>query len=339
MIGMDKLISNQIRKKNLIVVFEKHYNKVNPLWSNHQLQWINGVFGAYKDHDKYLIVLYLIKKTFDYYSNNLVLQSYTEYFENNSIEIDEFNVMEVSKALNIPKESARRKINELDKLGVIKRTNNRIFIDKFAFLFVKPELSITRISRFLSNLSDILYNEKILKNETNTIEIKNFIEKYFSIVWKIYYELQIPMMLGWKKIFKDIETFHIWAVCVVNQTLNSQRDKDSEIKKKEYLGKYFFNTSELQNGINAMSISDISGIPRATVIRKLNILVKKNYLNIDNKKHYTLASTHQKLLVSRQMSNFSNLATFVQRVFNLFLIDKKSKKENIPMVVSKKYLY
>ena len=339
MIGMDKLISNQIRKKNLIVVFEKHYNKVNPLWSNHQLQWINGVFGAYKDHDKYLIVLYLIKKTFDYYSNNLVLQSYTEYFENNSIEIDEFNVMEVSKALNIPKESARRKINELDKLGVIKRTNNRIFIDKFAFLFVKPELSITRISRFLSNLSDILYNEKILKNETNTIEIKNFIEKYFSIVWKIYYELQIPMMLGWKKIFKDIETFHIWAVCVVNQTLNSQRDRDSEIKKKEYLGKYFFNTSELQNGINAMSISDISGIPRATVIRKLNILVKKNYLNIDNKKHYTLASTHQKLLVSRQMSNFSNLATFVQRVFNLFLIDKKSKKKNIPMVVSKKYLY
>ena len=339
MIGMDKLISNQIRKKNLIVVFEKHYHKVSPLWSNHQLQWINGVFGAYKDHDKYLIVLYLIKKTFDYYSNNLVLQSYTEYFENNSIEIDEFNVMEVSKALNIPKESARRKINELDKLGVIKRTNNRIFIDKFAFLFVKPELSITRISRFLSNLSDILYNEKILENETNTIEIKNFIEKYFSIVWKIYYELQIPMMLGWKKIFKDIETFHIWAVCVVNQTLNSQRDRDSEIKKKEYIGKYFFNNSEPQNGINAMSISDISGIPRATVIRKLNILVKKNYLNIDNKKHYTLASTHEKLLVSRQISNFSNLATFVQRVFNLFLIDKKSKKETIPMLVSKKYLY
>ena len=339
MIGMDKLISNQIRKKNLIVVFEKHYHKVSPLWSNHQLQWINGVFGAYKDHDKYLIVLYLIKKTFDYYSNNLVLQSYTEYFENNSIEIDEFNVMEVSKALNIPKESARRKINELDKLGVIKRTNNRIFIDKFAFLFVKPELSITRISRFLSNLSDILYNEKILENETNTIEIKNFIEKYFSIVWKIYYELQIPMMLSWKKIFKDIETFHIWAVCVVNQTLNSQRDRDSEIKKKEYIGKNFFNNSEPQNGINAMSISDISGIPRATVIRKLNILVKKNYLNIDNKKHYTLASTHEKLLVSRQISNFSNLATFVQRVFNLFLIDKKSKKETIPMLVSKKYLY
>ena len=34
-----------------------------------------------------------------------------------------------------------------------------------------------------------------------------------------------------------------------------------------------------------MSISDISGIPRATVIRKLKKLLKKNFLVIDDKKH------------------------------------------------------
>ena len=40
-------------------------------------------------------------------------------------------------------------------------------------------------------------------------------------------------------------------------------------------------------GVNAMSISDITGIPRATVIRKLNRLLKENFLKIDSKKHYS----------------------------------------------------
>ena len=38
-------------------------------------------------------------------------------------------------------------------------------------------------------------------------------------------------------------------------------------------------------GVNAMSISDITGIPRATVVRKLKVLVKNNILSIDDKKH------------------------------------------------------
>ena len=36
-----------------------------------------------------------------------------------------------------------------------------------------------------------------------------------------------------------------------------------------------------------MSISEITGIPRATVIRKLNNLTKKRFLQIDEKKHYS----------------------------------------------------
>jgi len=337
---MDTLISSQIRKKNLMVIFEKNYHVISPLWSSHQLEWINGVYGAYKDHDKYMIVLYLIKKTFDFYAKNLVKETFVQFFEKEYIEIETFNVMEVSIALNIPKESARRKIIELEKSGAIKRIAKRIIVDKTVFPFIKPEKSIIRISRFLSTISTILYNEKVLKDEFDSTQVKNFIENNFSLIWKLYYEVQIPTILNWKKIFKNIESFHIWGVCVVNQKLNSQRENNNKMNKKKYMKKYFFNHLDIDGGINAMSISDISGIPRATVIRKLNILVKKDYLNINNKKHYSIAKTHQKELVLRQKSNFSNLSEFTSRIFNLMAVEQKLlKQENEKLSVGvRKYL-
>jgi len=38
-----------------------------------------------------------------------------------------------------------------------------------------------------------------------------------------------------------------------------------------------------QIGINAMSISEITGIPRPTVVRKLRYLIKNNFLHINEK--------------------------------------------------------
>ena len=327
---MDRLISSQIRKEELMAIFEKNYSRVGPLWSNHQLEWINGIYQAYKNHDKYLITIYLIKKNFNSLSKNFIIQTYAEYFERDSIELDVFNVMEVSKALNIPKESARRKINELEKKGSIKRVNKRIIIDKSTFLLMKPRNSIVGISRFLSNLSSILYNEKSLPKEYDSSTIKIFIEKNFSFIWKLYYEVQIPMLLNWKFFFKDIETFHIWGACVVNQKLNSQRKDNPKMNKKKYMEKYFYNNIETTAGINAMSISDITGIPRATVIRKLNTLIKKKNLKIDDKKLYTVTGDHRTKITSIQKKNLDHLAEFTSRVFNLIILteNKKLKKKN-----------
>ena len=321
---MDRFISNQIRKKDLLLFFEKKYHLISPLWSIHQLEWVSGVYQSYKDHEKYMIVLYLIKKTFDFYSKNLVKENFTEFFEKDFIEVDSFTIMEVSKAIDITKESTRRKINELEKSGAIKRIKRRTIIDKSMFPFMKPQKSIIRISRFLSTISNILYQGNILQSEFESIKIEDFIKNNFSLIWKLYYEVQIPNLLKWKKVFKDLETFHVWAVCVVNQKLNSQKNPESnnKISKKKYLDRYFFNDDNVIDGVNAMSISDISGIPRATVIRKLNILIEKKYLVINDKKHYTLANTHQKKLSSIQEINLSFLYEFVANVFNLILIDQ-----------------
>ena len=109
---VDQILLSQLRKEKLITAFEKNYNVVSPLWSNHQIEWMNGVYAPFKDHDKYLIILYLIKKTFDFYSKNFVRENFTEFYQKDFIQIESLNVMEISQALNIPKESARRKIIE-----------------------------------------------------------------------------------------------------------------------------------------------------------------------------------------------------------------------------------
>ena len=49
-------------------------------------------------------------------------------------------------------------------------------------------------------------------------------------------------------------------------------------------------------GLNAMSISDITGIPRPTVVRKLQMLVKAGWINYNEKKLVSVK-------VSKEISN------------------------------------
>ena len=74
------------------------------------------------------------------------------------------------------------------------------------------------------------------------------------------------------------------------------------------------------DGLNAMSISDITGIPRATVIRKLKILLDKKFLIIDKKKHYKMAESFVKIIVHKQRIVFNKLARLSCKVYNLTIL-------------------
>ena len=52
--------------------------------------------------------------------------------------------------------------------------------------------------------------------------------------------MQMPMLLEFKKVFGDLESFHIHGICVINQALNSKKNDNSEMSKEFYLEKYFF---------------------------------------------------------------------------------------------------
>ena len=310
-------ISKQIYEQDVLNILHEQYSDIGTAWTMHQLEWMNGIYQTFNDHDKFLIIIYLTKRTLDFYSRNFTLLNYDQFYSQNILEIEKFNITEVSTNLSIPKESARRKIVELEKNGVIKRNKKKIIIDRSSYPHIKPINSVKRVSRFLSLLSEILYKQKILSKKIETKSLEKIIKDNFSYVWKLYYEIQIPMMIRYKRFFGDIETFHIWALCVVNQHVFLQ----TKNKKKERI-KFIKDLTSINNipGLNAMSISDISGIPRATVVRKLKKLLKKNYLVIDDKKHYRLTDTPMSKVKPVQGIVLERLAKFSTKIFNLVIL-------------------
>ena len=88
---------------------------------------------------------------------------------------------------------------------------------------------------------------------------------------------------------KDITTFHIWGTVTMNQILNVSNKLDTS-NKNASLDYFTTNNILIDNlgnntGISAMSISDMTGIPRATIIRKCKYLIKEDLLRLNKKKN------------------------------------------------------
>jgi len=310
-------ISKQLYEQDVLNILINQYSNIGSVWTINQLEWMNGVYRTFNDHDKFLTIVYLTKKTLDFYSINFTKLSYDQFYSRDLVEIENFNIAEISTNLNIPKESARRKILELEKKGVVKRIKKKYLIDRSAYPNIKPINSIKRVSRFLSILSELLYQQNILSEVIETKSLEKIIKNNFSYVWKLYYEFQIPMMTAYKNFFGDLETFHIWGLCVVNQHLFLQK-KNKKTERSKFIQDLI--SINCATGLNAMSISDISGIPRATVVRKLKKLLKKNYLVIDDKKHYRLTDTPINKVASVQNIVLQRLTKFSTKIFNLTIL-------------------
>ena len=316
-------ISKQICSEDIRSLIEKNFVTIIPVWAPLQLAWVNNVYRTFHDYEKFMIVMHLLMQTFEAYSKNFVKLNYDEYFDQNEVEIKSVNVMEISTSLNIPKETARRKINELEEMGAIKRINKKIIIDRNTWPNIKPQETIKRMTRFLSTLSKMCVVEGLIPETISSENLTKTCKEYFSFIWKLYYEMQMPMLLGFKKVFGDLESFHVSGIVIINHALNSKKNDNSEMSNEFYLEKYFFADQKDEVGINAMSISDITGIPRATVIRKLNKLLKENFLKIDDKKHYSSTGHHQKKILDVQKITLNNLSKLAERVYNLSLLKKK----------------
>ena len=73
-----------------------------------------------------------------------------------------------------------------------------------------------------------------------------------------------------------------------------------------------------KKGMNAMSISDLTGIPRPTVIRKLKILLKQNDIYKDNNNLYYI--TKGKLITELnklRLTNIRELSSIISKINNI----------------------
>ena len=118
--------------------------------------------------------------------------------------------------------------------------------------------------------------------------------------------------------------------------LNASHNKNFKVKKlnlKTYQKKIMGSDNK---GMNAMSLSDITGIPRPTVVRKLKYLINNNYLTINEKKLFFINIQGSKLKRNSELqdANIKALSNFIYKVFNQIKIIDSSKDEDDDFIPS-----
>ena len=132
-----------------------NYDQLGKDWINHQWRWMNAVYQAFKDHYKYMIIISLVEKTLQFYDQMNIKLSYEQYYSKNFLQIDKFSITELCEKLQLPKETVRRKVLELEKLGVLKRQKKQIIIDRRSFSFIKPENQMKYTAGYILSLIHI----------------------------------------------------------------------------------------------------------------------------------------------------------------------------------------
>jgi len=71
-------------------------------------------------------------------------------------------------------------------------------------------------------------------------------------------------------------------------------------------------------GLNAMTISDLTGIPRPTVLRKLNKLIKTKWVFKDKKGLYKMSTNEKnyKDLNEMRLQNIIKISNTVSKFYN-----------------------
>ena len=300
-------------ERNLI----SHYDT----WSNFQQSWTNKAYKTFKDFDKFIVMMFLIRNYWQSLSDKFNYLSLSEFYDLNNVVIDKINLINISNELNIPKETIRRKVNELQDAGILLREGKSIIFNKRGVNYQKPDDTIEFLSTFIEKKSNLLQGKDWFGAPLKKEEIKKFLNKYFTIIWLRFFKLQIPFLIRHRNVFQDLETWVVWGNIALNQQdqIRKAREKDlfaEDIRRDNYYSNMA--NFKIARGINASSIADISNIPRATVIRKLKWLIKHDVVKKNKNLEYQLKSSGKinKIIATNTVINQEAVADFLTDIFD-----------------------
>jgi hypothetical protein len=298
-----ELLAKQIKEKILENFFE-YIRLFTPVQSS----FLSSLHQRYQCLESANIVLYFEKKTHQAIlrQKNFDLNydlSFKKFWQNhNVVEAPQSTIIDIAKNTNLPKETTRRKILEL--------TKQKILVKKNRFTLWAPseeykktyndcaELEIKQLTKLTKYITD-----KINLNISSESILNKYKEK-FSFYWFNYLNLQLRWMQLWKSQLHDLEIVLIFMQIA---SLLSSRVKEKISHNILFSEPNIINNPITQNlnvSVSATSLSDITGIPRATCIRKLNFMVAKKLLMQDgnSKRYYIIPEALTKNLVSKDLT-------------------------------------
>ena len=216
-----------------------------------------------------------------------------EKFWNNfsNIEKPREKITQIVKITGIPKETVRRKINKLIELDFLSRDKK----DKGYYWNLSPkgiaayikiiEAQTENLAKFIAKIT------KCLNLDFDVKTVKNEIKSQFSFYWYHYLSCQIDWLKMWQLKLKDNELILI----ALQSTIPTLQYIDKNVGHINLENVYkiigHINKKDEENNcsVGATSVSDVTGIPRATCIRKLEKLVNLGFLiHRDKNKRYVV---------------------------------------------------
>ncbi len=282
----DKFLVLETLNQNII----SHYDT----WGSFQQSWTSKAYKTFKDFDKYIVMMFLVRNYWQNLADKFSYLSKDEFYELENVRIDKINLINISQELNIPKETIRRKVNELQQSEILVREGKSIIFNKRGMNFQKPNDTINLLSSFISKKSLLLKGNNWFGEPLSLEDVKGFIDKYFTIVWLRFFKLQIPFLIRHRTVFEDLETWIVWGNIALNQQDQMRKARDTDLLFENVRSGNYYSTMadyKIARGINASSIADISQIPRATVIRKLKWLIKKDIIKKNKNLEYQLKNS------------------------------------------------
>ena len=236
-----------------------------------------------KDLEAGFILTSLSIKALKIFNKTNNTQSYQEFLTNESIYIGKIKKADLARELEIPRETIRRKLNLLQEKDLINIKDNFFYVKIKAF-------EIADLNTILRNYSKgvkLIIDEMVDKNKISfNKDLDNeYLIKKFTKHWLYILNMFIEIGLVWKKKLKSVEGWLIFGTCALNQMYNLRDNRNYYKLHKDDTENYYLNmiSKETSNGLNPTTIADLTGIPRQTVIRHLQTLVKIKALEKDKK--------------------------------------------------------
>ena len=304
MVTSNLLLAVTIKEK-LLENWLNYIKLFTPVQSNFLLD----LYKRYHCLDSANIVLFFAKKTHqailrkkDYDLNyDLSLENF--WNNHNEVNIENSTIINIARNTNLPKETARRKITELTKQRVFSKVKKNIVwlpndeYKKTYDVIINEEIKqLAKLTKYVTDKNNLNFSSE---------EITNEYKKKFSFYWFHYLDVQLKWMNLWKTVFNDHE---IALIFMQFATLLSSKLLQGKIVSHNtfyYESEFIKNLPQEKVSVSATSISDITGIPRATCIRKLNQMVKQKIISQDKntKRYYIVPEAFKKNLISKDLTD------------------------------------
>mgnify|MGYP006164735349 CR=1 FL=1 len=287
----DKILNNYIDYSYLFIKF--------------QSKFLSGLYSRYQNLDNGKLILHFTKETHQdilrekEYDLNFNI-SYEKFWDNHQkIEPRQKSLIEIAKDTILPKETTRRKVSQLIKQKVLNKKNRNIgWLPDEQYkqsynLFINEEIyDVSQLISFICKANNLSISLSAIEKE---------IKEKFCFYWFHYLKTQLEYIKMWSRHRSDLELFFI-GIQIVGLFITKAKEKNlshTDIYSDPSLIKDFISAS-----ISATSISEVTGIPRATCVRKLETLVKMKMISQDktSKRYYLIPDTFTENLVSQKIT-------------------------------------